>query len=240
MEENAVYGSREIPKSSNAKYLILMADVIGSRELSSGVVYSLKAIVDQINTRYAKQIYSPLTITLGDKFQGVIKDFKSAVHIIMEIEELIIQSNSELKLRYMLNYGQIDTPINEERAYEMYGKGLTEARESLVVYKKKAERFFFDVKDPKANAIFNDLFYLYQKKIDNWSMSDYPLISLYWKTNSYLSFIDSEHYSTKSGAWKKVNSLDFESYSRIRELIHTIGTDIEPSFFTSNTVNHPD
>ena len=60
-----------------------------------------------------------MTITLGDEFQGVIDSTENAIKVIFEIEEEIINNNQDLKLRYVINKGKIDTPINKNIAYEM-------------------------------------------------------------------------------------------------------------------------
>ena len=95
-------------------YLVLMADVIGSRKKeSTELISEFKRIVNYINDKWSKEILSPLTITLGDEFQGVINTTENSIKVIFDIEEEIIKNNQDLKLRYVVNKGKIDTPINK-------------------------------------------------------------------------------------------------------------------------------
>lgn len=77
------------------------------------------------------EILSPLTVSLGDEFQGVIKDMTSCFRIVFSLEEFIVEHSLSLKLRYVVNFGDIDTQISDRVAYGMLGKGLSDARELL-------------------------------------------------------------------------------------------------------------
>lgn len=70
------------------KQFILMADIISSRNYpSKNLINDFKSIVQSTNNKYKEQMISPLTITLGDEFQGVINDLKSSISIILYMEE---------------------------------------------------------------------------------------------------------------------------------------------------------
>ena len=69
-----------------------MCDVVKSRNKDQKqLIKELKQTVLFINRKYSKDILSPLTITLGDEFQGIIKNVESGLSIIIEIEEYIIK-----------------------------------------------------------------------------------------------------------------------------------------------------
>src|ERR1700731_4801117 len=108
------------------KYLILMGDVIGSRKKDQlMLINSFKETINAVNKEKKNDFLSPMTITLGDEFQSVIKNLSAALDIIFSIEEEIAASGKNFKLRYILEEGEIETPINSKIAYGMLGSGLT-------------------------------------------------------------------------------------------------------------------
>lgn len=113
-------------------YIIFMADVIDSASKDNMITASeLQRMVEALNSEYAHCILSPLTITLGDEFQGVICDVESAVDVLLFSEQWLLMNKASVNLRYVVYEGAIDTPINKETSYGMLGSGLTEARKLL-------------------------------------------------------------------------------------------------------------
>ena len=87
-----------------------MCDVLNSREKNQkNLIEDFRTCTTYINNKYKKNILSPLTITLGDEFQGVIKNLSNSIKIIVELEEFIIKNNFPMKLRYVLYFGEIET-----------------------------------------------------------------------------------------------------------------------------------
>lgn len=112
------------------KHFILMSDVIGSGQKNQALLMqNFKETVSKINHDYENSLLSPLTITLGDEFQGLTKDLETALNIIIALEEQIIIQGFDFQLRYVLIYGDIETNINKRIAYEMLGEGLRDARD---------------------------------------------------------------------------------------------------------------
>jgi hypothetical protein len=134
-----------------------MADIISSGEKKQKQLMSeFKLLINEVNKNNENNILSPLTITLGDEFQGVIKDILTSTNIILEIEESIIKNKFNFKLRYILNEGDIDTPINRDIAYEMLGSGLTDARYKLNELKNHKERFIISLENKlQKNILIN-------------------------------------------------------------------------------------
>ncbi len=119
---------------------ILMGDVVGSRKLSSlNVQDRLKDAVTAINAEPGIRILSPLTITLGDEFQGVVSDVAAAVQILFAFEEYRLRKSLPFRLHFVTYIGSIDTELNEDIAHGMLGPGLTHAR-TLLTEKKRGRR----------------------------------------------------------------------------------------------------
>ena len=133
-------------------YTILMADIISSGYFEQEhLMNDFKKAVNLINKRHKKHLISPLTITLGDEFQGIPESISSALEIIFDLEEMLIQQHFTFRLRYSLGQGVIDTPINTKVAYGMLGSGLTQAREALEALKHEHIRFHVATHNPKTS-----------------------------------------------------------------------------------------
>ena len=202
---------------------ILMCDVIGSSYKNKKLLMdNFKKCTGYINKKHSDHILSPLTITLGDEFQGVVKDLVSAVKILIDIEEFIIQNNFGFKLRYVLLLGEIETQINKKVAYEMLGKGLTSARRLINDMKSSGERFLIEVGDNNKNALLNNGFNIYQNIVDKWKIKkDYVLISNLIKFHDY-KIVSEKMQKERSLIWKREKSLNMSSYNSVKEILYTI------------------
>jgi hypothetical protein len=124
-------------------YPILMADIENSGDHAPKTVLAeFKKLVKIFNSKYANKIKSPLTITLGDEFQGITNSIQNGLELIFLIEEFIIKAKLNFRLRYVLYYGAIDTKINTQIAHAMLGPGLTSARKTLSIIKKRECQIF--------------------------------------------------------------------------------------------------
>lgn len=194
-----------------------MADVIKSRESDSKIIAkNLKMLTARVNTVFEKKIRSPLTITLGDEFQGITGSLQTGIEIIWLIEELIIQKKINFKLRYVLLSGKIETPVNKKIAHGMLGEGLTKSRELLTGLKKSDSRFYFFIGE--GSASLNNLFFLYQSFIDNWKTRYFGIISDFLKLKDYKTVAQKNNKSL-SLMWKREKSLKLKEYQTVKTLI---------------------
>ncbi|MBW3519599.1 SatD family protein [Flavobacterium sp. NKUCC04_CG] len=205
------------------KYPILMADIVDSRKADQILLINeFKRIVNYINNRWEMSILSPLTITLGDEFQGVIKDMESCYKLVFDMEEFIIEHSLSIKLRYVMNYGIIETPINRDIAYEMLGDGLTQAREQLNKLKASSNRFMIlSDKNEMNSAVISDLFLLYGSYIDSWKLNEYQMVSEFLKDKDY-KVVAKNLGMNKSSTWRRYKSLHIEEYKTTKDLILTL------------------
>jgi len=143
-------------------------------------------VINEANHENKKLMLSPLTITLGDEFQGIVSSAKAAIKLIFFIEEKIIHFDAGFKLRFVLIEGTIDTPINKEVAYEMLGDGLTQAREALKLNKSSKARYYFNLRNASKSEVLINSMFLYQSIIDDWKVAkDYDLITKFIKLKDY-------------------------------------------------------
>lgn len=126
---------------------IVMGDIVGSSKAESTKELHRKFNrgVVKLNKKFSNAIVSPLTITLGDEFQGLADSLTSAFSIIHEARLYFL--NQKIRTRFVLGRGAIETPVNTERAWNMMGPGLSEARRRLNDKKEpSAYRFSFPEK----------------------------------------------------------------------------------------------
>jgi hypothetical protein len=205
------------------KHFILMADIINSgKKEQKPLMEDFKNLIEEVNEIYKTDILSPLTITLGDEFQGVIKNLAASIQIILTLEENCIHKKLNFKLRYVLNQGEIETPVNKKIAYEMLGSGLTDARLKLNDSKYRKFRFNISIDNLLQKSILNDAFIIFENITDKWSFkNDYDLASNFIKFKDY-KIVSEKMSKTRSLIWKREKTLQMESYNTTKNIIHTI------------------
>lgn len=239
-------------------YYILMADVIGSSTLDSQVLFKkFHQIIDEVNNDFKHQIISPLTITLGDEFQGIIDNLYNSVNLIFEIEERIIKYGLDFQLRYVLGHDVIETEINKEIAHGMLGRGLNKVRATLEQSKTKRsvisnsknysnrkrdvnERFIFNLpRNSEMEKLLNLSFSIYQLLHSNWKQKDNEIIYELLKGSDYKDIADKLN-KDRSLIWRREKNLDVKEYLSLKELIlmNLYKNQVETSLFElGETVN---
>lgn len=205
------------------KHFILMSDVVGSGQKNQvSLMHNFKQTVSKINLEYKDQLISPLTITLGDEFQGLVDTLQTALHIIIALEEEIIKQDFDFQLRYVLLYGDIETDINQKIAYEMLGDGLREARYTLNHMKANTQRFYIQIGDSNLDSILNNTFIILENIIDKWNREkDYELISAFITFKDY-KLVAEQMNKTRSQIWKREKTLNISSYEAAKTILSAI------------------
>lgn len=112
-------------------YAVLMGDIVGSERARSlkAVHRAFNKAIDSANERYAPRIASPLTITLGDEFQGLLRSLADAwrVATVLRIRLLV----ATVACRFVIGTTELETPLNPKQAWNMMGGGLSAARDKL-------------------------------------------------------------------------------------------------------------
>lgn len=110
---------------------VVMGDIIGSESAPSvGHLHSaFNRAVANANARYPDLILSPLTITLGDEFQGLVDNLPDAFRLVSRLRLELLQT--DVACRFVIGAVSIETPLNETIAWNMMGPGLSEARDRL-------------------------------------------------------------------------------------------------------------
>jgi hypothetical protein len=120
-----------MPTRKHRTLAVLMGDLVGSERARSvpAVHRAFNAAVDSANARHAKRIASPLTITLGDEFQGLLRSLLGAWSVACELRLRLLVAN--VSCRFVVGTTELETPVNRKEAWNMMGSGLAAAREKL-------------------------------------------------------------------------------------------------------------
>jgi hypothetical protein len=202
------------------KQIILMADIINSRSHSSQeLLKSFKELVLAVNTNFSNELLSPLTITLGDEYQAIVKELKDAIRMLIFIEEYSIHHKLDFKLRHVLKEGQVETEINHQVAYAMLGLGLTEARAALLGLKKTDNRFWIELENKPSTDLLNHALQLFQSIIDEWRPNmDYELVSRFIIEGDY-KLVAMQLGKTRSQVWKREKTLKMSNYHHVKSIL---------------------
>lgn len=202
-----------------AMNFVLMGDIVGSSgKDGAALMANFKEVIQFSNSTFSKQLLSPLTITLGDEFQGVVSDLKTAVEVIFYIDQLLITAKPPFRLRYSMQYGPIDTPVNRESAHEMLGEGLTKARKGLEELKQRKGHYRMVTNDEKTDETLNGLFQLYDSIYSDWSDRDREYLAAFLEKDDY-KWVSERLSKDPSTVWRKRISLKLDEFYTARKLI---------------------
>jgi hypothetical protein len=158
--------------------IILMGDVTASSRREAGRVREwLAGAVATINDTQAADIRSPLTVTLGDEFQGVVASAGAAMRIVFALDALCLEADPPIDLHYVILEGSIETPVNPDIAHGMLGPGLTRARQLLTekpTQKRRRARCTIELADVTLTAIAADILLALEGLLARWNAAERP------------------------------------------------------------------
>jgi len=196
-----------------------MADVVGSSKRNGkALMNDLKAGVAKVNREGGHEILSPMTITLGDEFQGVVKNPQVAMKLILSMELYLMSLKNPFKLRYVVYEGDIQTKLNKERAYEMLGPGLTAAREQLIELKSTKNRFKVHLEDKEQTEKLNLMLVVLQGIIDQWTPAQQKVVTTFLELDDYRK-VAKRLSKDATAIWRRKRSLMIEEFNSLRNLI---------------------
>lgn len=119
------------PRTAGQTLAVIMGDIIDSEGRRSGGELSreFNSAIRAANRKYRAALLSPLTITLGDEFQGLLKEMAKGFEIITKLRSDLLEM--DINCRFVLGVVRLDTKINTKNAWNMMGDGLAQARNKL-------------------------------------------------------------------------------------------------------------
>lgn len=157
-------------------YIAVIGDIKDSKliENRGQIQEKLNRALKQINEIYQDDIASKFIITLGDEFQGLLKNKEHLIGIVKYIQQVMYP----VKLRFGIGIGEIRTDIFYEAAIGADGpayyearKVITELREQEKKLKKQAADIQFSIYETKRFEIeeINTILVLMKLIEDKWS-----------------------------------------------------------------------
>jgi len=108
-----------------------MGDLVLSQMSSSfeKLHIAFNEAIERQNRIERHALVSPLTITLGDEFQGLSKTLVDGLSMVRGLRLQLLTEHVEC--RFAIGVVEIQTPVNVDRAWNMMGPGLAQTREKL-------------------------------------------------------------------------------------------------------------
>jgi hypothetical protein len=151
---------------------VLMGDLVESRAgpATRRLHATFNTGIEAFNRAHEATLVSPLTITLGDEFQGLVTDLADGFTVMQGLRLHFLEAG--VACRFVLGAAQIATDVNRERAWNMMGPGLAEARSRLN-----------DKDDPS---------------VYRFSLPDHPLLEASLNTHGYtLTYVEQQRTDTQ-------------------------------------------
>lgn len=125
-------------------YAVLMGDLVDSEgHADPGQLHiAFNAAIERQNARLVDNVMSPLTITLGDEFQGLLTSLVAAAQAAQDVRFDLMRQ--DIDCRFVVGVVDLKTPINSQRAWNMMGPGFAAARERLGE-KRSPSRYRFSI-----------------------------------------------------------------------------------------------
>lgn len=162
-------------------YLVIIGDIIKSRELSNRykVQQEFSSAVHETQQTYGERLISPITLTIGDEFQSVMQNGRGLFKIVDDLDLKM----RPIQLRYGIGIGNINTAINSEISIGMDGPAFHMARDALEVCKKNEIRYNFRYKNHDMEQRINILLSWIDASTKNWSDEKRNILS--YKEKNY-------------------------------------------------------
>lgn len=154
----------------SSRYAVVMGDIVGSEAVPSRTELHqhFNTVTDAANDEFAKSLASPLTITLGDEFQGLTYSLAQAFIIATTMRLRLMLEN--VKCRFVVGTADLETKLNQKAAWNMMGSGLATAREKLNEKRSRnAYRFSLGEKDTLLELLLETIGHSMSAMEEGWS-----------------------------------------------------------------------
>lgn len=197
------------------QYIVLVGDIKGSKKLKESerkaAQEKLKVALDELN-KEGEGIISQYSITLGDEFQGVLKNadglFDQIWHILAALNPVMI--------RFSVGIGTITTAIQKEHVLSMDGPAFHIARKGIGELKEGNSLFSINLEKGESPElqVINQSLHLISLQVQSWKSNRITLQHLLRKGMDYkkipgeIDISERAFYKNKkAGSLDLVNSL---------------------------------
>lgn len=169
-------------------YAVITGDIIGSRRVKNRI--ELQSAVEEklsfINTGFAPDIAVNFQVTLGDEFQGMVKNLSATPIITSALREQLYPIN----VRLSIGIGPIATKINKVIS-KMDGPAFHLSRKGIGQISQRGERItIYLTSDGDANHILNAITLLTDILLQKRTDKQWQAIKLYRKERNLKKVAD--------------------------------------------------
>lgn len=228
-------------RSDVEMYAVINIDIVDSRQIKNRVDFqkSLEKHIETVNIEFKNSLASPITITLGDEFQIVLKSVDQIYNIIDRFQQLFKKDN--ICIYAGIGIGSISTALYSDTR-KMDGECFIKAREAIMLVKNK-NYLTKEINSKKNNIYFNGDTIMLPTKTNNDYIEEVAITTLYNEEVLIKDLINSLIENTeilKSSITEKQQTIidlyeNLGSYSKIMEYDNSLNkSNISQKLSTSN------
>jgi len=161
--------------------IAVIGDIIKSKSISDRqkTQQDLREVLQRINQDYESILASRFTITLGDEFQGVLKDSIGLLHILDEIAFPLRPIN----LRFGIGVGTLTTELDPTTSIGADGPAYWKAREAIAFVHKNNDYGRANIQlcaqdDDSSINLINEILKLTALQVSGWRDSQVEVYKL--------------------------------------------------------------
>lgn len=154
----------DVAEMSQPKYVVIIGDVVKSREMQDRGEFQkrLKDGIIRVNEEFSPYIASHFVLTIGDEFQGLLKN----VERILQLLAILRSEIHPIEQRIGLGIGGLDTEL-EQVALGMDGPCFHRARDAIE--RAKASQTYIEVETGSSDKPFRIYSLLYSGIRRHWT-----------------------------------------------------------------------
>lgn len=218
-------------------YAVINIDIVGSRHLNNRQVVQeyIKTCIKTLDSEFKSIIAAPITITLGDEWQIILKKPSKSCIVINSFQTMLIKEN--IHIYAGIGIGTISTKIYRDTRL-MDGECFIRARNAINIIKKKNRFYNKEINSKRNNVYFNGEEILIYQRFDNIKKDEVSknidlnkvintiiennevlknrttakqqeVMELYEKLGSYNNIVKVSNSITKSDISQKLNGADY-------------------------------
>lgn len=222
--------AKNVGYARRRSYAIVMGDLVRSQDASAPreLHRQFNEAVEEANRAFAASIASPLTITLGDEFQGLCNTLTGGLEIVRHLRLRLL--STQVECRFVLGHTELDSPLNRNKAWNMMGSGFSGARDTLNNKDDpNAYRFSFPeapVHESLMNAIGASL-----TLIENgWTETQLEYVQYFEKAELSTKAIAKKAGVSTSSVYKVLRAANSDLYKRQHEALSVGAGDLDRSW----------
>lgn len=160
------------------KYCVIIGDIVQSKEIikRKSLQRKFHNILAKINKDFSSQIVSKFVVTIGDEFQGVLKDLSQSYEIIDAVQEMFYP----VKLRFGVGQGRITTQV-KKTAIGMDGPVFHNARNAVEKAKNQNKSIVFQVQPKQRDIALNSIALAISGLKQSWTERQFEAVKFYKK-----------------------------------------------------------